>query len=42
MKFIEFSYNYNMDFVEKSRNYLLKTNNKSTRASSEICSQLAM
>ena len=42
MSFIEFSYNYNMDFIEQSSNNLFKTNNKNTRAGCEICSQLAI
>ena len=42
MNFIEFSYKYDMDFIEQSSNYLFKANNKNTRASCEIFSQLAI
>ena len=40
--FTELSNKYNMDFIEKSSNYLFKANNKNTRASCEIYSQLAI
>ena len=42
MSFIEFSYNFNMDFIEQWSNNLFNANNKNPRAKCEICSQLAM
>ena len=42
INFIKFFYNYDMDFIKQSSNYLFRANNKNTRASFEICSQLAI